>query len=218
MINDKNKDCCRLLKCGGCRWLWLVAGVVGVLIVAIAATSDLPWKSVYEVRYEFRVRNFRKNVEGHECALRNMDVMGSYGLCRYMETLPVDEGLTRKLEYDNTERITLCVRGADSAAVADYAAGLYEQAFDTLQRFGDTLFTRVAEVLREEEREVALVAIEIDLASHTKYMDLLNGAELPQAHRTPSRAAVLLWSLVAGLLFAVAVCVLKGRRKSDEGC
>ncbi len=135
-----------------------------------------------------------------------------------VETLPVDEGLTRKLEYDNTERITLCVRGADSAAVADYAAGLYEQAFDTLQRFGDTLFTRVAEVLREEEREVALVAIEIDLASHTKYMDLLNGAELPQAHRTPSRAAVLLWSLVAGLLFAVAVCVLKGRRKSDEGC
>ncbi len=218
MINDNNKDCCRSKKGVACRWLWLALGLVGLMVIAIAATSGLPWKPVYEVRYEFRVRNFRKNVEGHEYALRNMDAMGSYGLSRYMEAQPVDDGLTRKLKYDDTEKITLCVRGDDSAAVAQYAAKLYEQALDTLQRFGDTLFAHVAEVLRENGEEEALVAVETDLASHANYVDLLNGAELPQAHKTPSRAAVLLWSLVAGLLFAVAVCVLKGRRKDNEGC
>lgn len=202
----------------GCRWLWLAVGVIGLLIIAIAATCDLPWKPVYEVRYEFRVRNFRKNVEGHEYALRNMDVMGSYGLYRYLETLPVGEGLTRKLKCDNTEKITLCVRGDDSTSVANYAAELYGRACDTLQRFGDTLFARVAEVLRENDEKELLAVVETDIACHAKYMDLLNEAELPQAYRTPSRVAVLMWSLVAGLLFAFGVYVLKRRGKSDENC
>ena len=218
MINDNKKDRCCVKKGLSCKWLWFALGFAGLLIIAIAATSDLPWKSVYEVRYEFRVRNFRKNVEGHEYALRNMDVMGSYGLWSYMETLPVDSGLTRKLKYDDTEKITLCVRGDDSTAVANYAARLYEQALDTLQRFGDTMYASVADLLRENGEQAALVAIEIDLACHANYVDLLNGAELPQAHKTQSRAMVLLCSLVAGLLFAAAVCVLKGRRKGDESC
>jgi hypothetical protein len=206
MISGKYKD----------SW-WLVACVVAFVAVAWVSTCSVPWKPVYEARYEFRVRNFRKNVESCDTVMRNMDVMGSNGLCRYLETLPVDDGLQRKLRYDNTEKITLCVRGEDSAATACYAAALYADACDTLQRFGDTLFARVSEVLREYGATETLAEVEIDLAGHARYMDLLNGAEVPQAHRTPSRALVLLLSLAAGLLFSFAVCVLKVRRKNEEG-
>lgn len=205
MASSKNKG----------SW-WIAVCALAFVVIAFVSTSNLPWKSVYEARYEFRVRNFRKNVESCDSEMRNMDVMGSYGLCRYMETLPVDDGLQRKLKYDNTEKITLCVQGADSAAVAQYAAMLYADACDTLQRFGDTLFMRVAEVLREYGATETLANVELDLAGHAKYMDLLNGAEVPQAHKTPSRTCVLLWSLLAGLLFAGAVCVLKGRKVEES--
>lgn len=207
MISGKNKD----------SW-WIVVCVVAFVVVAWVSTCSLPWKPVYEARYEFRVRNFRKNVENCDTVMRNMDVMGSYGLCRYLGTLPVDDGLQRKLRYDNTEKITLCVRGEDSAATASYAAALYAEACDTLQRFGDTLFARVAEVLREYGATETLADVELDLAGEASYMDLLNGAEVPQAHRTPSRAVVLLLAAVGALLFALAVCVLKVRRKNEEGC
>jgi hypothetical protein len=224
MQNKKDKYCRCLWEPIRRNWLWIIAAAAVSFFVALATTGDLPWHSVYEARYEFRVRSFRKNVETCDIVMRNMDVMGSHGLYRYMcqRTAERPEGeLTCKLKYDNTEKITLRVRGSDSTAVAQYAAELYADACDTLQRFGDTLFVRVAEVLRKSDDEEArryVRELEIDLASHAKYMDLLNEAELPQAHTTPNRICVLLWSLVAGLLFSLVVCVLRGRRCEDTKC
>ena len=40
-------------------------------------------------------------------------------------------------------------------------------------------------------------------------MDLINGEELPQAYKTPSRRLVILLSSVVALLFAVTVLLLK---------
>lgn len=239
MIKDNDKGCCRLPKCCGCKWLWIVAVAVVVLIVSFAVTADLPWKRVYEARYEFRVRNFRKNVEGVENVMRNMDVVGSYGLCRYLETLPVDDGLSRTLKYDNTEKITLCVRGGDRAAVAQYAARLYSQACDTMQRFGDTMCVLIADALRREIDSLPetlddslmhlrndmynrLIALEADNAGGAKYMDLLNGSELPQAKKTPSRACVIVLAMLAyGLLvlgYRLLALGYNRRKGDDEGC
>ena len=222
------------------RELWLVAAAtLAVLAVALAVTSDLPRPRMYEARYEFRVRNYFRNVEGPERVMAGLALRDSYWLCGYVDSLPVPDGLTRRVQYDPTEKITLLVRGMDSTAVADYAAGVYRQACDTVNRYGDEMCMRMAGVLRNHVEHLPptldslaalqkifyeqLAVLETDNAGGVKYMYLLNTAELPQAERTPSRGWIVLLSTLAALLFGVAVCLLKdlswmgiGKRMEDE--
>lgn len=222
--------------------LWLVAAAtLAVLAVALAVTSDLPRPRMYEARYEFRVRNYFRNVEGPERVMAGLALRDSYWLCEYVDSLPVPEGLTRRMQYDPTEKITLLVRGMDSTTVADYAAGLYRLACDTMARYGDEMCVRMAGVLRNHVEHLPptldslealqkifyeqLAVLEADNAGGVKYMYLLNTAELPQAERTPSRGLIVMLSTLVAMLFALAVCLLKdlswmgrGKRTEDENC
>ena len=223
--------------------LWLVAAAtLAVLAVALAVTSDLPRPRMYEARYEFRVRNYFRNVEGPERVMAGLALRDSYWLCEYVDSLPVPEGLTRRMQYDPTEKITLLVRGTDSTTVADYAAGLYRLACDTMARYGDEMCGRVAMELHrqiaqlpapttdslealQKELYAQLATLEADNAGGIKYVYLLNGAELPQVGKTPSRGWIVLLSTLVALLFGVAVCLLKdlswmgrGKRTEDENC
>lgn len=223
--------------------LWLVAAaMLAVLAVALMVTRDLPQPRMYETRYEFRVRNYLKNVEAPERVMASLALRDSYWLRGYVDSLPVPEGLTRRVQYDPTEKITFLVRGMDSATVADYAAGLYGLACDTVTRYGDEMCARMAEVLRcqidqlpppttdslqllQKELYACLATLETDNEGGVKYVYLLNGAELPQAQRTPSRGWIVLLSTLAALLFGVAVCLLKDlswmskdKRTKNEDC
>lgn len=219
---------------------WLVVVVMlAVLAVALMVTRDLPCPRTYEVRYEFRVRNYFRNVEGPERVMAGLALRDSYWLCGYVDSLPVPEGLTRRVQYDPTEKITLLVRGMDSTAVADYAAELYGLACDTVARYGDEMCVRMAGVLRNHVEHLPptldslealqkifyeqLAVLEADNAGGVKYMYLLNTAELPQAERTPSRGLIVMLSTLVAMLFALAVCLLKdmswmgkGKRLEDE--
>lgn len=222
--------------------LWLVAAAtLAVLAVALSVTSDLPRPRMYEARYEFRVRNYFRNVEGPERVMAGLALRDSYWLCEYVDSLPVPEGLTRRMQYDPTEKITLLVRGTDSTTVADYAAELYGLACDTVARYGDEMCVRMAGVLRNHVEHLPptldslealqkifyeqLAVLEADNAGGVKYMYLLNTAELPQAERTPSRGLIVMLSTLVAMLFALAVCLLKdmswmgrGKRTEDENC
>lgn len=220
--------------------LWLVAAAtLAVLAVALMVTRDLPQPRMYEVRYEFRVRNYLKNVEAPERVMASLALRDSYWLRGYVNSLPVPEGLTRRVQYDPTEKITLLVRGTDSTTVADYAAELYGLACDTVARYGDEMCVRMAGVLRNHVEHLPptldslealqkifyeqLAVLEADNAGGVKYMYLLNTAELPQAERTPSRGLIVMLSTLVAMLFALAVCLLKdmswmgkGKRLEDE--
>lgn len=231
MLNNKEKGCCGKTK----RWLPIVIGTLAVLVVAVVVTRDLPWKRGYEARYEFKVRNFRKSIEGPFQMLGCLAVRDSYWMCRYIDSLPDREGLTHTVRYDNTEKITLLVKGDDSSAVSDYAAYLYKTCHDTVTRYGDEVCQRKAVVLRDIIDELhntmddsilslrnslyeRLATVETDIVVENKYVDLLNGAEVPQAKKTPSRGWVIVISVVVGFLFCLTVSILKKREDDDEGC
>ena len=99
-------------------------------------------------------------------------------------------------------------------------------ADDTMTRFGDDLCRRLAETLRNEltllpsTRNDSLAAFEVELhrqleavelknAGGEKYLELLNKAELPQAHKTPKRGWIILLSTAVAFLFSLIVCFLK---------
>lgn len=230
MIDNNKKGCCGKTK----RWIPIAIGTLAVLLVAVVVTKDLPWQRGYETRYEFKVRNFRKSVEGPFQMLGCLAVRDSYWMCRYVDSLPDPEGLTHTVRYDNTEKITLLVKGTDSTAVADYAAALYKTAYDTVTKYGDEVSQRKAVVLRDIIDELhntmddsilslrnslyeRLATVETDLAVENKYVDLLNGAEVPGAQKTPSRGWVIVLSVVVAFLFCLTVSILK-KREDDESC
>lgn len=226
MLNHKKKNSCNPLTCPKKRIIWIVASTLAMLIISLIVTQDLSWKPQYEARYEFRVRNYYKNVEEPELVLSGLSIHDSYWLYEYLSEQPAIADVERKLKYDNTEKITLLATGADSAMVASYAADLYNQACDTMEHYGDELSERLAEVLRKQIDSLSqpttegmdtlmetlykrLVFVETSQASGLKYISLLNGAELPQAHKTPKRGWIILLSTAVAFLFSLIVCFLK---------
>lgn len=234
MLKSKKNESCGSTPCKKRSFVWIAAGTLAMLIVSFFVTQGLPWKPLYEVRYEFRVRNFLKNVDGNERILRNLNLRNSYWLCGFINSLPGKDGLDRKVRYDDTEKITVSVRGADSAAVAAYGMTLYDAACDTLRCYGDSMCAVIARVLKDEIATLPdvlddslaalrgnlyeqLGIVTIDSATGAKYIELLNASELPMAHKTPARGWVLLAAALMGMLFMLAVCILK-RGRDNEGC
>ncbi len=233
MVNDKKKESCSPTMGSKGSMLWIVGITLAMFIISFIVTRDLPWKPQYEVRYEFRVRNYFKNVEGPERVMSGLSLHDSHWLYGYLQQLLINDHIAIKLKYDNTEKITLLATGSDSAAVASSAAALYQMADDTMTRFGDDLCRRLAETLRNEltllpsTRNDSLAAFEVELhrqleavelknAGGEKYLGLLNKAELPQARKTPARGWVILLSMVAAFLFSTAACFLRKRERAHE--
>ena len=230
MLNNKKKESCGSTPCKKRSFVWIAASTLAMLVISFVVTKNLPWKPLYEVRYEFRVRNFAKNVEGNERVMRNIDLRDSYWLSGYINSLPEKEGLSRSVRYDNTKKITVCVRGADSAEVSNYGVMLYETACDTMVNYGDSMCAVISRVLRDEIASLPdtlddslmelrkdmyeqLSIVNIDNATGTKYIELINGAELPEARKTMARGWVIVLSVAVTLLFCMIVSLLK---KDDD--
>lgn len=207
----------------------LTAAVVGAvvgLVVSIAVTHGHPWRPIYEVRYEFKVRDYQKNVDSPYRVLGGLSQRDSYWLYGYLEGLPIDEGLKREVKYDNTEKITLHVTGDDSGAVASYAAQMYAKACDTVTRYGEEMCLHIEEELNrmigrlpspttdslhmlQKELYEQLAVVTAEKAGGDKYIFLLNGAELPGARRTLARGWILLISTVVASILALGGRMLK---------
>lgn len=224
------------------KLLFVVVLMLAVFVLAVFVTRELPSERKYEVRYEFRVRNYVKNVVGPDRVLGGIANRDSYWLCGYLKGLPEQEGLIRKIKYDKTEKVTLLIRGDDSIKVSEYGKELYSVACDTVTRYGDETCERMSEVLRREiatlpevmsdslqslQKELyeMLALMETGIEGGVKYVELLNEDELPQSHLTPSRWVIIVVSELVALIFGVVVVVMKemsrmGRkeRKGDEGC
>ena len=179
---------------GGCgRWRWLLLSVVAGVALAVAAwvaTGDLPWHPVHEVRYEFRVRSWLRAMEKGEEVPREVlqrsaaELKDSWWLYGELRGMDAPEGLECRVRYDNTERIVLRVRGADSALTAEYGEAWYAAACEAAECVGEA-----AECVGEAR--------------------LLNGAELPDARRTVARGWVIIYAFVAGLFFAICCWALR---------
>lgn len=227
------------------RWrLWCVAAAAAAMAaVAAATTADLPCPREYEVRYEFCVRDYRKNIEGGERVLGGLPLRDSRWVREYLEELPVGEGTTRMVRCTPNGKITLRVRGTDSGTVAARGAWLFAELCDTVERFGERLCRekegelekRIALLSNPEagEREIIkgiLVAQIAALADRSsgwrKYLHLLNEAELPEARLTASRGGVVALSAAVAAAVCVGVVLLtdlpllarKKRKEGDDEC
>ena len=220
----------------GSRIGWVALCVLVAVVVALVVTDDLSCRREYEVRYEFRVRDYVKNVVGPERMLAGISRRDSHWLYGYLESLPAPEGLSREVRFDKSEKIVLRVRGNDSAMVSAYGVELYGIACDTITRYGDEVCARMVEVLQAEisalpmpetdslqslQKELyeMLAVLKTESAGELKYVSLINAAELPQAHLMPSRCRVVLLSGVVALLFGLSVVLLKevSRLRRNEG-
>lgn len=225
---------CRFSGMGVRRWVVAVVAGVAMACVSLAATADLPWHRLYESCYEFRVRNYLRNVDFPERILAGMDNRGSMWLCGYLDGLSEPDGLQCVVKCDVTGKLTLTVRGADSSLVAGYAASLYSVACDTVTRYGDEMCTRMVGVVNDqidslpEPTTDSLQALQKQLyemravllsanAGGKKYVDLLNVGRVPMARLTPSRGLIVLLSLLSGMVFCLLVYFFRGTGKKADG-
>lgn len=207
-----------------CRtWCGLLIPGVLVLLVAVLATRDLPHPRVFEARYEFRIRDYQKNIDQPEAVLNGLELMDSYALAGALAA----RAANADIRCDKTEKITLCVRHAQAAEAAQQAAELFRFACDTVASFGDQMCLRKAAEYQSQIDSLSMLPVsdstqslllafrdrlailQSDAAGGMKYIEVLNPAEAGKAVPTARRWLVVLLSVLASAILSLALMSAK---------
>lgn len=215
------------------QWWPAAAAVAVVVAVALLDTRDLPWKQVYEVRYEFKVRDYTKNVEGVERVLGTLPLHDNRWTYEWLESQDAVNGVDLRVKQCGTGKVAMVVRSGDSTLAAGYAADLYAALCDTVTRYGENSCRKredsIANVIASRvESEIPISQEAVDCLEDQKaeledsgqgwrkYITLLNQKELPQAHKTMDRKWFVLWAALAALGLCIAVNLLRLPSKAGK--
>ena len=210
------------------RHRWFILGVtLAVTLIALAVTRDLPVPQQYEARYELRLRDYHKNIDNPDAVMESLMLLDSYGLSRYLDSLPAPDGVEVSVQCDKTKKITIRVRHSDAVTAAEVAAQRLAVLTDTATRFGDSMCVKRAAVYRDwidslraqpptaensallKDFVDRLAILEADKASGMAYVEVLNRLDGGVAHRTASRPWVVVISLLAAFLFSCVMALLR---------
>lgn len=194
-----------------------------VAVVAIVSTAHLPIRPCQEVRYELRIRDYRKNVDQPEAVLNGLELVDGRAMCGWLDSIASNYEGEVTTSCDRSEKITLQVR-SDEASVAEATAKtLYTLFCDSVSRYASKACAIKAEEYSRQidsllhlpsndniqslistfaNRRAILLA---DNAGGVKYIEVLNSAEAGTAHRTPPRLLVILLATIAAMLLCFAI-------------